>query len=102
MAQAKIRIKLKSYDHRVVDEAAAKIVETALLSGAKVIGPIPLPTRRKLIVVTTSPHVDKNAREHFEMLIHKRMIDVTSPTAKTIESLQHMDLPAGVDIQVKM
>ena len=102
MAGTKIRIKLKAYDHRVVDEAVAKIVETALLSGAKVVGPIPLPTRRKLIVVTTSPHGDKNAREHFEMLIHKRLIDVTSPTAKTIESLQHMDLPAGVDIEVKM
>lgn len=102
MAQTRIRIRLKSYDHRIADEAAAKIVETALMTGAKVIGPIPLPTRRKLIVVNTSPHTDKDAREQFEMLIHKRLIDVQSPTAKTIESLQHMELPAGVDIEVRM
>jgi small subunit ribosomal protein S10 len=102
MVKGRIRIRLKSYDHRVVDEAAAKIVETALLSGAKIIGPIPLPTRRKLIALTTSPHTDKDAREHFEMLTHKRLIDITEPTQKTIEGLQHMELPAGVDIEIKM
>ena len=102
MDKGRIRIRLKSYDHRVADEAAAKIVETALLSGAKITGPIPLPTRRKLIVVTTSPHTDKDARDHYEMLTHKRLIDITQSTQKTIEGLQHMELPAGVDIEIKM
>lgn len=102
MTKGRIRIRLKSYDHRVVDEAAAKIVETALLSGAGVVGPIPLPTKRKLIVLTSSPHTDKDAREQFEMLTHKRLIDIASPTQKTIESLQHMELPAGVDIEIRM
>lgn len=102
MVKGRIRIRLKSYDHRVIDEAASKIVETALVTGAKVIGPIPLPTRRKLLVVTTSPHVDKNARDQFEMLTYKRLIDIEEPTIKTIEGLQHMELPAGVDIEVKM
>ena len=102
MDKGRIRIRLKSYDHREVDEAAAKIVETAMLSGAKVTGPIPLPTGRKLIVVLTSPHTDKDARDQYEILTHKRLIDITSPTQKTIESLQHMELPAGVDIEIKM
>ena len=102
MAKGRLRVKLKSFDHRVIDEAAAKILETALSTGAKVIGPVPLPTDKKLIVVTTSPHVDKNAREHYEMLVHKRLIDIVDPTPKTIESLSSMDLPAGVDIEVKM
>ena len=93
---------MKSYDHRVVDEAAVKIVETALMSGAKIVGPVPLPTERRLIVVNTSPHVDKDAREQFEMLTHKRLIDIEQPTQKTVESLQHMELPAGVDIEIKM
>ncbi|MEK9200544.1 MAG: 30S ribosomal protein S10, partial [Patescibacteria group bacterium] len=92
----------KAFDHRVIDEAAAKILDTALSTGAKVVGPIPLPTSRKLIVVTTSPHVDKNARDHYEMLVHKRLIDIIDPTPKTIESLSNLDLPAGVDIEVKM
>lgn len=102
MVKGRVRIRLKSYDHRVIDEAASKIVETALLTGAKVIGPIPLPTRRKLLVVTTSPHTDKDSRDHFEMLTYKRLIDIEEPTAKTIEGLQHMELPSGVDIEVKM
>ena len=102
MAAGRLRVKLKSYDHRLIDEAAAKILDTALTTGAKVVGPIPLPTDRKLITVTTSPHVDKNAREHFEMLVHKRLIDIIDPTPKTIEALSNMDLPAGVDIEVKM
>ena len=102
MPKGRIRVRLKSYDHRVIDETAAKILETALETGARVVGPIPLPTDRKLMVVTTSPHVDKNAREHFEMLVHKRLIDILDPTAKTIESLSNMELPAGVDIEVKM
>ncbi|KKT75710.1 MAG: 30S ribosomal protein S10 [Microgenomates group bacterium GW2011_GWA1_Microgenomates_45_10] len=102
MAKGRIRVRLKSYDHRVVDETAAKILETALSTGAKVVGPVPLPTDRKVIVVTTSPHVDKNAREHFEMLTHKRLIDILDPTSKTLDALSHLDLPAGVDIEIKM
>lgn len=102
MAKGRLRVKLKSFDHRVIDDAAAKILDTALTTGAKVVGPVPLPTDRKLIVVTTSPHVDKNAREHFEMLIHKRLIDIVDPTEKTIDALSRMELPAGVDIEVKM
>jgi len=86
----------------VVDEAAAKIVETALMTGAKIMGPVPLPTERKLIVVNTSPHTDKDSREQFELLTHKRLIDIEQPTQKTMESLQHMELPSGVDIEIKM
>lgn len=102
MADLRVRVRLKAYDHRVIDEAAAKIVETALLTGAKVAGPIPLPTQRKLYSLLTSPNTDKNAQTHYEMLIHKRLIDILEPTNKTIDSLQHLDLPAGVDIEVKM
>jgi small subunit ribosomal protein S10 len=102
MAKGRLRVRLKSFDHRVIDEAAAKILETALSTGAKVVGPVPLPTDRKLITVTTSPHVDKNARDHYEMLVHKRLIDIVDPTDKTIDALSHLDLPAGVDIEVKM
>lgn len=102
MPKGRIRVRLKSYDHRVIDEAAAKIVDSALSSGAKVSGPIPLPTNRKLVVVTSSPHVDKNAREEFQILTHRRLIDILDPTSKTIESLQNLDLPAGVDIEIKM
>ena len=102
MAKGRLRVKLKSYDYRVIDEAAAKILDTALTTGAKVVGPIPLPTDRKLITVTTSPFTDKDAREHFEILTHKRLIDILEPTGKTIDSLQHLELPAGVDIEIKM
>jgi small subunit ribosomal protein S10 len=102
MAKGRLRVRLKAFDHRVIDEAVAKILETAIATGAKIAGPIPLPTDRKLIAVTTSPHVDKNAREHFEMLVHKRLIDILDPTDKTIDSLSHLELPAGVDIEVKM
>lgn len=103
MAKAnRIRVKLKSFDHRVIDEAAQKIVDTAVSTGASIIGPVPLPTRRKLMVVLTSPHSDKNAREHFQILTHKRLIDIENPTGKTIDSLMHLELPAGVGIEVKM
>jgi len=102
MAKGRLRVKLKSFDHRVIDEAAAKILETALSTGAKVVGPVPMPTDRKIITVTTSPHVDKNARDHYEMLVHKRLVDIMDPTPKTIEALSSMELPAGVDIEVKM
>lgn len=102
MAKGRLRVKIKSFDHRVIDEAAAKILQTALATGAKVSGPIPLPTSRKIITVGASPHVDKNAREHFEMLVHKRLIDIIDPTEKTVDSLSRLDLPAGIDIEVKM
>jgi small subunit ribosomal protein S10 len=100
--QPKIRVKLRSFDHRVIDETANKIIQTALVSGAKVVGPVPLPTKKKSVVVTTSPHTDKDAREHFEIRTHRRLIDIILPTNKTIDSLQHLDLPAGVDVQIKM
>lgn len=102
MPKGRIRVRLKSFDYRVIDEAAAKILETALSTGARVVGPVPLPTDRKLIVVTTSPHVDKNARDHFQMLTHKRLIDIIDPTDKTIDAISHLELPAGVNIEVKM
>ena len=102
MTQSKIRVRLKSYDHRVIDESCQKIIDTALNTGAKVVGPVPLPTSRKLFCVTTSPHTDKDAREHFQILVHKRLIDIVDPTSKTIDSLMHLNLPAGVDIEIKM
>ncbi|MDO8503658.1 MAG: 30S ribosomal protein S10 [bacterium] len=102
MATGRIRVRLKSYDHRVIDEAAAKIVDAVLAAGSKVVGPIPLPTERHLTVVNTSPHSDKDAREHFEMLVHKRLIDILEPSERTIDSLSNMDLPAGVSIEVRM
>jgi len=102
MPKGRIRVRLKSYDHRIIDENCEKIVQAALTTGAKVIGPVPLPTSRKLITVTTSPHTDKDAREHFQILVHKRLIDILDPTQKTIDSLSHLDLPAGVDIEIKM
>ena len=100
--QPRIRVKLKSFDHRVIDEAAKKIIQAGLVSGAQVVGPVPLPTKKKVIVVTSSPHTDKDAREQFAILTHKRLIDIVNPTNKTIDSLQHLDLPAGVGIEIKM
>ncbi len=102
MAKQRIRVKLKAFDHRIIDECCQKILQTALSTGAKVIGPVPLPTRRKTITVTTSPHTDKDAREHFQILTHKRLIDIIQPTDKTIDSLMHLELPAGVGIEIKM
>lgn len=102
MPKGRIRVKLKSFDHRVIDEAAAKILEAALSTGAKVSGPIPLPTGRRLITVTTSPHVDKNARDHFEMMTHQRLLDILDPTDKTIDVISHLELPSGVDVEIKM
>ncbi|MFH1841042.1 MAG: 30S ribosomal protein S10 [Candidatus Shapirobacteria bacterium] len=102
MPKGRIRVRLKAYDYRVLDESCDKILETALSTGAKVVGPLPLPTSRKLMSVLKSPHTDKNAQEHFQILTHKRLIDILEPTDKTIDSLMHLDLPAGVDIEVKM
>lgn len=102
MPKGRIRVRLKAYDHRVIDESCEKILETALQTGAKVIGPVPLPTERKLITVNKSPFTDKDAREQFQILTHKRLIDILEPTAKTIDSLTHLELPAGVDIEIKI
>jgi|SRR3989337_397435 len=102
MAGGRLRVKLKSYDHRVIDEAAAKILDVALATGAKIIGPIPLPNKRTLIAVQTSPFTDKDAREHFEMIVHKRLIDIIDISERTIDSLSNLDLPAGVSIEIKM
>ena len=98
----KIRIRLKAYDHEVIDQSTKKIVETVLRTQAKVRGPVPLPTEIRKYTVIRSPHVDKDCREHFEMRIHKRLIDIVEPTGKTVESLQRLDLPAGVDIEIKI
>ncbi len=98
----KIRIRLKAYDHEIIDQSTKKIVETVVRTGAKVRGPIPLPTEKHRYTVIRSPHVNKDSREHFEMRIHKRLIDIVDPAAKTIESLQRLDLPAGVDIEIKL
>lgn len=102
MLKNRIRVRLKSYDHRIVDEAVAKIIEAAVVSGAKVIGPVPLPTKKRTFVVTTSPHGNKNAREHFRVAVHKRMVDIQNANLRVIDSLQHLELPAGVDIEIKM
>ncbi|MEY3361609.1 MAG: hypothetical protein RL531_1328 [Actinomycetota bacterium] len=98
----KIRIRLKAYDHEVIDQSTKKIVETVLRTGAQIRGPVPLPTEKHRYTVIRSPHVNKDSREHFEMRIHKRLIDIVEPAGKTIESLQRLDLPAGVDIELKI
>jgi len=97
----KIRIKLKAYDHEIIDRSAKKIVETVENSGAKVSGPIPLPNRKNVYCVIRSPHVDKDSREHFEIRVHKRLIDIIDPTPKTVDLLMRLSLPAGVDIEIK-
>jgi small subunit ribosomal protein S10 len=102
MPAGRLRVKLKSYDYRVIDEAAAKILETAIATGAKVIGPLPLPTQKSTIPVQTSPFTDKDARDHFEILVHKRLIDIVDPSPRTIDNLSNLDLPAGVSIEIKM
>jgi small subunit ribosomal protein S10 len=102
MAAGRLRVRLKSYDHRVIDEAAAKIIDAVLAVGSKIVGPIPLPTERHITTVQTSPHIDKDAREHFEMLVHKRLIDIHDPNERTIDALSNLDLPAGVSIEIKM
>lgn len=102
MATGRLRVKLKSYDHRVIDEAAGKIIDTALATGAKIIGPIPLPTKRSMMAIKESPFTDKDAQEHYEMLVHKRLIDILDPSPRTVDSLSNLDLPAGVSIEIKM
>lgn len=102
MAQEKIRIRLKAYDHVILDQSAEKVVETAKRTGASVSGPIPLPTKKEIITVLRAVHKYKDAREQFEMRTHKRMIDIINPTAKTIDALMKLDLPAGVEFDIKL
>jgi len=97
----KIRIRLKAYDHRILDQSTSEIVDTAKRTGARVVGPIPLPTDRNLICVLRSPHVDKKSREQFEMRTHKRLLDILEPTPQTVDALMKLDLPAGVDVEIK-
>ena len=97
-----IRIRLKAYDHQLIDQAAEKIVDTAKRSGAEVSGPIPLPTKKEIVTILRSVHVNKDSREQFERRTHKRLIDVIKPSPKTVEALMSLELPAGVDIQIKL
>ena len=98
----KIRIKLQSYDHNLVDKSTEKIVKTVRATNAAVVGPIPLPTEKKIYTVLRSPHVNKKAREQFQLRTHKRLIEIYSPNAKTVDALSKLELPSGVDIQVKL
>ena len=100
--QQKIRIRLKAFDQRLLDTSCEKIVDTANRTNASAVGPIPLPTKRKIYCVLRSPHVDKDSREHFETRTHRRIIDIYKPSSKTIDALMKLDLPAGVDIEVKL
>ncbi len=101
MANQKMRIKLKAFDHQVMDQAATKIVETAKRSGAQVSGPIPLPTQKEVVTILRAVHKYKDSREQFEQRTHKRLIEISDPTPETINALMHLDLPAGVDIEIK-
>ena len=98
----KMRIRLKAYDHVLLEQSAEKIVDTAKRTGAKVSGPIPLPTEKEVVTIIRSPHKHKDSREQFEMRTHKRVIDILYPTQKTVDSLRNIDLPAGVDIEIKL
>ncbi|MCX5678326.1 MAG: 30S ribosomal protein S10 [Candidatus Omnitrophica bacterium] len=100
-ALQKIRIKLMAYDHRLLDVSTEEIVDTAKRTGASVVGPIPLPTKREIFTVLRSPHVDKKSREQFQIKTHKRILDIVNPTSKTIDALKKLDLPAGVYVEIK-
>jgi small subunit ribosomal protein S10 len=102
MAKQKIRIRLKAFDHNILDQSAEKIVETAKSTGAKVAGPVPLPTEKDIITILRAPHKYKDSREQFEIRTHKRLIDIISPSPKTVDALMRLDLPAGVDIEIKL
>ncbi|MBO8129548.1 MAG: 30S ribosomal protein S10 [Peptococcaceae bacterium] len=102
MESQKIRIRLKAFDHSMLDRSAQKIVETAKRTGAQVAGPVPLPTRKNIYTILRSPHVNKDSREQFEIRTHKRLIDILEPTPKTVDALMRLDLPAGVDIEIKL
>ncbi|MEK7651690.1 MAG: small subunit ribosomal protein S10 [Candidatus Doudnabacteria bacterium Gr01-1014_77] len=101
-SKSKIRIKIKAYDHKLIDQSAKQIVDTAKRSGATITGPIPLPTEKTKYTVLRSTFVHKDSREQFEMRVHKRLIDITDPTPKTVDSLTNLNLPAGVDVEIKM
>ena len=98
---AKIRLRLKSFDHKLLDISMAEIVDTVKKAGATVVGPVPLPTRKELFTVLRSPHVDKKSREQFELKTHKRLLDIVDSTSKTIDALRKLDLPAGVDVEIR-
>ncbi|MBS0003288.1 MAG: 30S ribosomal protein S10 [Thioalkalivibrio sp.] len=102
MANQRIRIRLKAFDHRLIDRSAAEIVETARRTGARVKGPIPLPTKRELYTVLISPHVNKDARDQYELRTHKRLMDILDPTDKTVDALMKLDLAAGVNVQIRL
>lgn len=102
MPAQKIRIRLKAYDYRILDQSAREIVETARRTGARVSGPIPLPTDRSMYTVLRSPHVDKKSREQFEIQIHKRLVDILEPSPRTVDALMKLELPAGVDVEIKL
>lgn len=102
MPGQKIRIVLKSFDHRLLDISSQQILETAERTGANVAGPVPLPTAKRMFTVIRSPHIDKDSREHFELRVHKRLIDIIEPSSKTIDSLTRLNVPAGVDIAIKL
>jgi small subunit ribosomal protein S10 len=102
MDAQKIRIRLKSYDHRLLDQSVSEIVETAKRTGARVVGPIPLPVRINRFTVLRSPHVDKKSREQFEIRTHKRLVDIMQPTTQTVDALMRLDLAAGVDVEIKL
>ena len=102
MANQKIRISLKAYDHKIIDQSVAQIIDTAKKTGAKVSGPIPLPTKKEIITILRAVHKYKDSREQFEMRTHKRLVDILEPTQKTIDALKHLDLPEGVDITLKL
>ncbi|MCX5776576.1 MAG: 30S ribosomal protein S10 [Candidatus Firestonebacteria bacterium] len=102
MDKQKIRIKMKSYDHRLLDKSVVEVVNVAKRTGARVIGPIPLPTKISRYTVLRSPHVDKKSREQFEIRVHKRLLDILEPTPKTVDMLSKLDLPAGIDVEIKL
>ena len=102
MASQKIRIKLKAYEHTIIDQSAARIVETAKRTGSRVSGPIPLPTEKEIVTILRSPHKYKDSREQFEMRTHKRLIDILQPAPRTVDALTKLDLPAGVEIEIKL
>ena len=102
MANYRIRIKLKAYEHNLIDQSAEKIVETSRRTGASLSGTIPRPTEKEIITILRSPHVNKDSREQFEMRTHKRLIDILQPSSKTVDALMKLDLPAGVDIEIKL
>jgi small subunit ribosomal protein S10 len=102
MANQRIRIRLKAFDHRLIDQSAKEIVETAKRTGAQVRGPIPLPTKKERYTILTSPHADKGARDQYEIRTHKRLMDIVDPTDKTVDALMKLDLAAGVDVQIKL